>query len=62
MTLLIGLDGGGTGSRARALRDGGEAGAVFEGGSANIHSDPDGRRTGPLLPSFWPAIAPAEGP
>ncbi|WP_296642718.1 BadF/BadG/BcrA/BcrD ATPase family protein [Roseinatronobacter sp.] len=42
MTLLIGLDGGGTGSRARALRDGGKAGAVFEGGSANIHSDPDG--------------------
>ncbi|CUX83248.1 MAG: glucosamine kinase GspK [Roseibaca calidilacus] len=42
MTLLIGLDGGGTGSRARALRNGRAAGDVMEGGSANIHSDPAG--------------------
>lgn len=42
MSLLIGLDGGGTGSRACALRDTNAPGRVFEGGSANIHSDPDG--------------------
>lgn len=42
MTLYIGLDGGGTGCRARAARADGSLGAIFEGGSANIHSDPSG--------------------
>jgi len=42
MTLLIGLDGGGTGCRARAARADGSLGAVVDGGSANIHSDPTG--------------------
>lgn len=42
MVLLIGLDGGGTGCRARAARGDGSLGAVVEGGSANIHSDPTG--------------------
>lgn len=38
--LVIGLDGGGTGSRARALREDGSLGATIHGGSANVHSDP----------------------
>lgn len=42
MTLLIGLDGGGTGCRACARRDDGLPGPVQTGGSANIHTDPAG--------------------
>ena len=40
MTLFVGLDGGGSGCRARAARDKGAPGPVFEGGSANVHTDP----------------------
>ena len=45
MALYIGLDGGGTSCRARAARADGSPGPIFEGGSANIHSDPDGATT-----------------
>lgn len=39
MTLFIGLDGGGTGCRARAARADGSFGACVTGGPANVHSD-----------------------
>lgn len=42
MTLLVGLDGGASGCRARAARADGQLGAIIEGGSANIHADPAG--------------------
>lgn len=42
MTLFIGLDGGGSGCRARTQRADGTLGALHTGGRANLHTDADG--------------------
>lgn len=41
MQVYIGLDGGGTGSRAQVALSDGRRGSVFTAGSANVFSDPD---------------------
>lgn len=41
MQVYIGLDGGGTGSRAQAVLEDGRRGTVFTGGAANVFSSPD---------------------
>ena len=42
MQIYLGLDGGGTGCRARARLADGRMTAEHRGGSANVHTDPDG--------------------
>jgi glucosamine kinase len=45
MQFFIGLDAGGSGSRACMARSDGYRGTIIHGGPANLHSDPVGART-----------------
>lgn len=67
MRFFVGLDGGGTGCRAQAQLDSGQRTAVFQGGPANVFSDPEGAtaQIGALLRQCCDAaqaLAPSVGP